>query len=108
MLSFRSTIIGATMVSIVAVLGLWAYQSAVAETSNGQSGKRIDLELSEDFYRALKAESGKSYTTDKSTQYLRQIAISSRYMVESNLHIIKQQEQIIHLLEKIQHQQQKR
>lgn len=34
-------------------------------------------------------------------EYLREIAVSTRYMVESNLKIIKQQERMIELLEKM-------
>ncbi|MEJ2155063.1 MAG: hypothetical protein P8X96_06990 [Desulfobacteraceae bacterium] len=62
---------------------------------------RVEVELTESFYRALRAEGAKTYSTDKSEEYLRQIAVSARYAVESNLKIIKQQERIIALLEKL-------
>lgn len=63
----------------------------------------IEVELTESFYRALRAEgANKTYRTDTSEEYLRQIAVSSRFTVESNLKIIKQQERIIELLETLQ------
>lgn len=62
---------------------------------------KIEIDLTESFYRALRNEGTKTYTTNKSEEYLRQIAISSRYAVETNLKIIKQQEHIIELLETI-------
>ena len=62
----------------------------------------IYIEITKDFYEALRGEgqSGvKTYTNDPSIEYLRQIAISSKFMVETNLQILKQQERIIQLLE---------
>lgn len=60
------------------------------------------IELTEDFYRALKNEpagGGRVYGNSKSEEYLRQMTISTQFMVETNLQIIKQQEKIIGLLE---------
>lgn len=64
----------------------------------------IYIELTEDFYRALSENntSTKNYSNRVADEYLRQIAVSSKFMVESNLQILKQQERIIHLLEKLQ------
>lgn len=62
----------------------------------------IFLKLTEDFYRALQEESRegtRTYGTDRSDEYLREIAVSAKFMVETNLHILKQQETIIRLLE---------
>jgi hypothetical protein len=62
----------------------------------------VSIKLTKEFYDALKAEAEagvKVYSNDPSQQYLRQIAVSSRYMVESNLQILKNQERIIKLLE---------
>ena len=53
----------------------------------------------EDDGKADQAGHLSSRTSDK--EYLRQIAVSTRYMVESNLKIIKQQERMIKLLEKM-------
>jgi hypothetical protein len=62
----------------------------------------IYIKLTRDFYEALKGEGGartKVYTNDPSIEYLRQIAISSKFMVETNLQIMRQQARIIQLLE---------
>ena len=62
----------------------------------------IFLKLTEDFYRALQEESNKgtrTYSTERSNEYLREIAVSTKFMVETNLHILKQQDTIIRLLE---------
>lgn len=62
----------------------------------------IWIELNKDFYEALKGgESGgkKVYSSNPSEDYLRQIAVSSRFMVETNLQILKQQEQMIQMLQ---------
>lgn len=64
----------------------------------------VYINLTEDFYRALREESDRqstTYSTDKSNEYLRQIAVSTKFVVETNLQIIKQQEQMIRLLESI-------
>jgi len=62
----------------------------------------IWIELNKDFYEALKGvETGgkKVYSSNPSEDYLRQIAVSSRFMVETNLQILKQQEQMIQMLQ---------
>jgi pyruvate-formate lyase len=56
--------------------------------------------LTEDFYRALRNEGTKTYTTGGQDEYLRQIAVSTKFMVETNLRIIEQQARMIELLEK--------
>jgi hypothetical protein len=58
--------------------------------------------LNKDFYEALKGEANggsKVYSNNPSEDYLRQIAVSSRFMVETNLQILKQQEQMIQMLQ---------
>lgn len=92
---------GAAMVISVIILMGSHPQAAMAAD---EAATRIEVELTESFYRALKAEGTKTYSTDKSEAYLRQIAVSSRFAVESNLHIIKQQARIIELLEAIKDQ----
>ena len=60
------------------------------------------IELTKDFYEALKGEETggkKVYSSNPSEDYLRQIAVSSRFMVETNLLILKQQEQLIQMLQ---------
>ena len=91
----RSGIIA--MAVLLVSMGGWA---AAAD----EPGTRIEVELTESFYRALRAEGNKTYSTDKSEEYLRQIAVSARYAVESNLEIVRQQERIIELLEKLNQQ----
>ena len=58
--------------------------------------------MTRDFYDALGADASRgvrTYGNDPSTEYLRQISVSSRFTVETNLQIIKNQERIIRLLE---------
>jgi len=62
----------------------------------------VYLHMTRDFYEALKQEGQVGttvYSNQMSTEYLRQIAISARFMVESNFQILKQQERIIELLQ---------
>jgi hypothetical protein len=64
--------------------------------------KGLYIELNKDFYEALKEEGTgrtKVYSNNPSEEYLRQIAISSRFIVETNLQIIRQQENMIELLQ---------
>ncbi len=62
----------------------------------------IYLDLTEEFNRAMQYDSGgnRTLSTNMSEDYLHQIAIATRYTVETNLQILKQQERIIQLLEK--------
>jgi hypothetical protein len=64
----------------------------------------VFLDISEAFYRALEARDRGdrvhgTETTAMADEYLRQIAVSTRYMVETNLQLLRQQERIIQLLE---------
>jgi len=62
----------------------------------------IWIELNKDFYEALKGETtggSKVYSNNPSEDYLRQIAVSSRFMVETNLQILKHQEEMIQMLQ---------
>jgi hypothetical protein len=89
--------------SLFFVVTLFVFSSTGALAAEDQ-GPQIEVELTESFYRALKADGMKTYSTNKSEEYLRQIAVSSRFAVESNLKIIKQQARIIELLEAIKSQ----
>ena len=77
-----------------------------AQESNTRHGipEGVFVNITKDFYRELeKPEEGERvYGTNRSNEYLRQIAVSTKYMVETNLRIINQQENIIELLEAIQ------
>ncbi|MDA8137403.1 MAG: hypothetical protein M0036_02015 [Desulfobacteraceae bacterium] len=63
----------------------------------------IYIQMTEDFYRDLKPDGqGRTISTNMSEEYLHQIAIATRYTVETNLQVLQQQERIIHLLEALQ------
>ena len=96
------------------MLFFFTLPAAIATADDQQAGVRrphpyppagISIELTEDFYRALK-ENGpggsRTLSTNMSEDYLHQIAIATRYTVETNLQILKQQERIIQLLEALQ------
>ena len=92
-----------TVVSLYCLIGAAAILAVpvTGSVAADDPPTQIEVELTESFYRALRAEGTKTYSTDKSEEYLRQIAVSARYAVESNLQIIKQQERIIELLERL-------
>ena len=83
---------------------IWVLPSA-AQESNTKHGipEGVFVNITKDFYRELeKPEKGERvYGTNRSDEYLRQISVSTKYMVETNLRIINQQEKIIELLEAI-------
>lgn len=65
----------------------------------------VYINLTQEFYEALRNngyEGSKTYSNDPSTDYLKQIAISTRFMVETNLQILRHQEKMIRLLENLQ------
>lgn len=104
---FQRFIAAVSVPGMIGAAALLSVSGAVTATA-GNPATDVEVELTESFYRALRAEGTKTYSTDKSEEYLRQIAVSSRYAVESNLKIIKQQERIIELLEKMNMDRQKR
>lgn len=64
----------------------------------------VYIELSRDFYEALRDESGRGatvYSNDPSDEYLKQIAVSTRFMVQTNLEILRQQEVIHQMLRRL-------
>ena len=63
----------------------------------------VYIDLTQDFYEALKRDGGNSnvYSNDPSDRYLSQIAVSAKFMVETNLQILKQQEEIRQLLREL-------
>lgn len=70
--------------------------------SRGRVPEGVYIDLTKEFYEALQEESHggtKVYSNNPSTEYLKQISISSRFMVETNLQILKQQEEIARLLQ---------
>ena len=101
MLKTRKRSFIAAIVLNVILLGqglLYAQEEGV----NRRIPKGIYIELNKEFYEALKEEGTggkKVYSNNPSEEYLRQIAISSRFIVETNLQILKQQENMIQLLQ---------
>ena len=72
--------------------------------SRSQIPEGVYLELTEDFYEALRRGSGRDatvYSNDPSADRLREIAVSARFMVQTNLEILKQQEEMIQLLRRL-------
>lgn len=85
------------------VAGSLLADAALAQdhTRRGRSPEAIYLELTRDFYEALRQEGDRSatvYSSDPSAVHLREIAVSTRFMVQTNLEILKQQETMINLL----------
>jgi hypothetical protein len=86
------------------LLLIWVLPSAAQESKTRHGiPEGVFVNITKDFYRELeKPEAGERvYGTNRSDEYLRQISVSTKYMVETNLRIINQQEKIIELLEAI-------
>jgi hypothetical protein len=94
------------LAAALATLG-WVFHataSPAADTGGDRWKIRTELQLTEDFYHALRSEGSKTYATGSSDEYLRQIAVSTRFMVETNLRLLQQQKRIIQLLEDLKAQ----
>ena len=90
-----------------ALFGMTIFMSTTAhgQDTEYQIPKGVYIKLTKEFYDALKdhnSAGAKVYTNDSSTEYLRQIAISNRFLVKTNIEILKQQEQMIELLQSLQ------
>jgi hypothetical protein len=90
--------------------------SASAEESSGSVPTTTELEfhldLTRQFYEALghtetSRDRSLSTDTDLSERYLEQIAISTRFMVETNLRLLKEQAEIKALLQELLKRSQK-
>lgn len=99
MLRRRPMVIGCLII-VLAVWGSIGIQGVGADSTTKNQKRKISIELTEEFYRALRNEDTRTYTTEKKDEYLRQIAVSTKFMVETNLRIIEQQARMIELLEK--------
>jgi hypothetical protein len=99
----RKTTNGFILAAILATMGsVFPGTASRADETTGERWKpRTELQLTEDFYQALRSEGAKTYTTGASDEYLRQIAVSTRFMVETNLQLLQQQKRIIQLLEEL-------
>jgi len=94
------------VVGIVTLLGIFLLAPVMAfaqdQSAVGQIPEGVYIKLTRDLYDAFKNETAgntKVYSNDPSKEYLRQIAISSRFVVETNFEILKQQERMIQLLD---------
>ena len=87
------------------ILGLAPGLALAAEAVPTSSPEvEIHLDLTRQYYEALrKAESTQARTlsTDRSDRYQEQIAISTRFMVETNLRLLKEQAEIKALLREL-------
>jgi hypothetical protein len=88
------------------LLGLILGQAVIGYGQDGRSKYRLPegvyVDLTGDFYQALREEGSnttRTYSNDPSVNYLREISVSTRFMVETNLQILKNQERLIELLE---------
>ena len=104
MMPSRLIVLGLVLAGLVLV---WVLPNDAQERISGGSRHGIPegvfINLTKDFYRELeKPESTERvYGANRADEYLRQIAVSTKYMVETNLRIIKQQEKMIELLEAV-------
>ena len=92
------------LAALVVILNVAGNGSAQDEGLKRSIPEGVYIKLTKDFYEALRGEGTqgvKTYTNDPSIEYLRQIAVSSKFMVESNLQILKQQEDMIRLLQSL-------
>ena len=100
--------LGIIIMLLTAIVGFHLIVKAPGYAQNKAKGypfrDGVFINLTEDFYRALQDEGNRpsnTYSTDKRNDYLRRIAVSAQFAVETNLQIIKQQAQMIRLLESI-------
>jgi hypothetical protein len=103
---WRMTTRGIIWAAVLATLG-WIFlvaASPAAETAGHRWKTKTELQLTEEFYNALRSEDTRTYATGPSDEYLRQIAVSTRFMVETNLQLLQQQKRIIQLLAALQKQ----
>jgi hypothetical protein len=105
MKSVKTALIQVLFIVILGI-GLFFAEVGFAQDKAGRNGFQdgLYIELTESFYRALRGEAERdsvTYTTEMRNEHLRQIAVSARFMVETNLQIIRQQEQMIRLLDAI-------
>jgi hypothetical protein len=107
MKNYRRAAFGAAILLVVMVAGILAH--AADQRPPYPSAQRhpyppvgIYLDLTEEFNRAMQYDGTggtRTLSTNMSEEYLHQIAIATRYTVETNLQILQQQERIIQLLE---------
>jgi hypothetical protein len=92
--------------AMMLLASLWLIQPGTASAQDGGTSgfhsRGAYINITKDFYRELQNE-GKNqdriYGQGSSDEYLRRIEVSTRFMVETNLRILEQQEKMIRLLE---------
>lgn len=89
-------LLAALLMGVVLCLPVAAYGQ-----DNYQVPEGVYIRLTKDFYEALKNQGSKVYTNNPSDEYLKQIAISTKFMVETNLEILKQQEKMNTMLDSL-------
>lgn len=70
----------------------------------GHVPEGVYLKLTKDYYEHLRNPGQgavKTYPNEPAEGYLKELAVSARFVVETNLQILKQQERIIQLLQDI-------
>jgi len=97
-------------VAVVAVVVSFSLGGAVAagpgESQRYNLPRGVYIDLNKEFYEALQGgfTTTRTYSSDPQQDYLRRIAVSTEYMVKTNLTVIQQQERIIMLLESLEKQ----
>jgi len=86
-------------------LGVIIWTPALTYSRDRYSEQRLPegvyIKLTKDFYEALKNSGStgvKTYSNNPSNEYLKEIAVSARFLVETNLQILKQQAELIQLM----------
>jgi hypothetical protein len=86
------------------ILGQPVSGSAEEVRSRNLVPEGVYIDMTRDFYETLRNEGGagaKVYSNDPSAEYLKQISISARFMVETNLQILRHQEEMVRLLQSL-------
>jgi hypothetical protein len=104
------------MFGIGLLLGLFTLLSVRVQAREADSpyppSAGVYIDLTRDFYQALQEDGSRGservYSNEMSYEYLRQISVSARFMVETNLQILRQQERVIQLLERVLEQGKKK
>ncbi len=93
-------VLSVSVLVLILGCGITVYCIAQDSESKRDLPEGVYLKLTREFYESLNSNKS-TYSNNRSTEYLREISISSRFNVETNLQIIRQQEEIIRLLKTI-------
>lgn len=101
----KPSLLTALFAAVICLLALSPHASVDVYGGDSQNLPRgVYLELTKDFYETLRDEGdrgAKVYSNDPSAQYLKEIAVSSRFMVQTNLEILRQQEAMNEMLRRL-------